>query len=55
MASDKKEEYMIICGYTVFDSQITSLKEGFEELRKLDWITPEPILVKVVAHAKEIV
>lgn len=46
---------MIISGYTVIESSINSLREGMEKLRKYDWISPEPILVKVVAYAKEIV
>ena len=52
MASERKE-YMIISGYTVIDSQIRTLNDGIKELRKLDWISPEPILVEVVARAKE--
>lgn len=46
-------KYMIISGYTVIDSQIRNLNEGIKELRKLEWISPEPVLVEVVARAKE--
>lgn len=54
MASENYK-YMIISGYNVIDSQIRTLKDGMNELRKLDWISPEPILVEVIARAKEIV
>ena len=47
--------YMIISGYTVINSQIKNLNEGMKELRKLEWISPEPVLVEVIARAKEIV
>ena len=46
-------KYMIVSGYTVIDSQIRNLNEGIKELRKLEWISPEPVLVEVVARAKE--
>lgn len=55
MASkDIKYQYMIISGYTVIDYQIRDFAQGVERLRKLDWVSPEPVLVKVVAYAKEI-
>lgn len=55
MAGNDRYQYMIVSGYTVIASQIKNLKEGMDELRKLHWISPEPVLVKVVANAKEIV
>ena len=54
MDSKNFTKYMIISGYTVINSDIKNIKEGFDELRKLDWISPEPILVQVIARAKEI-
>ena len=53
MDSKDRYQYMIISGYTVIDSQIKNFNDGIKELRKLDWISPEPILVEVVARAKE--
>lgn len=53
MDSRDRYQYMIISGYTVIDSQIKDFNEGVKELRKLEWISPEPVLVKVVTHAKE--
>lgn len=53
MASETFGKYMIISGYTVIDSQIKTLRDGISELRKLEWISPEPVLVEVVARAKE--
>ena len=46
---------MIISGYTVMYSGIKSFSDGVKKLRSLEWISPEPVLVKVVAYAKEIV
>ena len=54
MASENYR-FMIISGYTVINSQIKNLNEGMKELRKLEWISPEPVLVEVVARAKEVV
>lgn len=45
---------MIISGYTVIQSNIGSFSEAVKEIRKLDWLSPEPILVKVINYAKEI-
>lgn len=56
MAKDKdKYQYMIISGYTVVNYQIRDFKQGVEEIRRLaKWMSPEPVLVKVVAYGKEI-
>ena len=45
---------MIISGYTVIQSDIRSFSEAVKEIRKLDWLSPEPVLVKVVNYAQEI-
>ena len=46
---------MIISGYTVIDSTIKTFSEGITKLRNYEWLSPTPILVKVVAYGKEIV
>ena len=56
MANEKEKwQYMIVSGYTVVNYQIRDFKQGVEEIRRLaKWMSPEPILVKVVAYGKEI-
>ena len=49
-----KDQFMIISGYTVLESDIKSFGEAIKRLRKYEWISPEPVLVKVICNAKEI-
>lgn len=55
MGDKDKYQYMIVSGYTVVNYQIRDFKQGVEEIRRLaKWMSPEPVLVKVVAYGKEI-
>lgn len=51
---DKKGTFMIVSGYTVMMSEITSFSKGVTELRKMNWISPAPKLVKVICDAQEV-
>lgn len=51
---DKRGTFMIVSGYTVMMSGITSFSKGVSELRKMHWLSPAPKLVKVICNAQEI-
>ena len=52
--NDKRGTFMIVSGYTVMMSGITSFSKGVSELRKMHWISPAPKLVKVICNAQEV-
>ena len=45
--------FMIVSGYTVVASGL-KFREAVKQARGLSWLTPAPVVVKVVCYGKEI-
>ena len=50
---DTTGTFMIVSGYTVVASGL-KFRDAVKQARGLSWLTPAPVIVKVVCDAKEI-